>query len=274
MSPSHSEPAESHQVRLAAGQGQQRSTDTHCRGHRDSVAGSGPDPDPDQGPHRPEPGLSVITTRMPAVMPDSAPGRSRTGRVWLRHCRGPGRQGDDSSGGPARRHHRGRPDWERPAGIKIIHWFECYGAVEISSLLTKQLLIFLPFSWILAPRNRRFSQFPDAFLYWHPQPHGINLSLAPFPTQQVCNVCAMQSSQQVVRTRPIARLGDRPKQESRRVILSLDTIKPHFAWPLKVASLRLGVGETALKWWCFIRWLAFRMCWSCHLYAVPVENWE
>ena len=29
----------------------------------------------------------------------------------------------------------------------------------------------------------------------------------------------------------------------------METIEPHFAWPLKVAALRLGVGETALKWY-------------------------
>ena len=58
------------------------------------------------------------------------------------------------------------------------------------------------------------------------------------------------SNQQMVtvKVRPVGRQMDNLDQKTaRQVVLSMETIEPHFSWPLKVAALRLGVGETALK---------------------------
>ena len=62
---------------------------------------------------------------------------------------------------------------------------------------------------------------------------------------------ALRSNQQVtVKIRPVGRQLDCLEQKiAKQVVLSMETIEPHFAWPLKVAALRLGVGETALKWY-------------------------
>lgn len=78
----------------------------------------------------------------------------------------------------------------------------------------------------------------------------IALSLTGSSSKTNMNSNAMYTKQLriLVKARPVTRQACNSQQHIHEVVLSLDTVEPHFAWPLKVAAIRLGVGETALKW--------------------------